>query len=86
MRDLLFLAQNDAGGLWVGGLFFLWLILGILALVLWVWALVSAIQNPALDSTMRIVWVLVFVFTGFIGAIIYLLIGRNSRSGRGEAL
>src|SRR5690606_24114050 len=56
VSDLFLLAQNDAGGLWVGGFFNLWAILGILALVLWIWALVSAIQNPALHSTMRIVW------------------------------
>lgn len=80
MNDLILLAQEDAGGLWFGGLFLIWVILAILGLVLWIWALVSAIQNPALDSTMRIVWVLVIVFTGFIGAIIYLLIGRNRRA------
>lgn len=80
MNDLLLLAQDNAGGLWFGGLFFIWVILAIIGLALWVWALVSAIQNPALDSTMRIVWVLVIVFTGFIGAIIYLLMGRGRHS------
>ncbi|MFP4144731.1 MAG: PLD nuclease N-terminal domain-containing protein [Phycisphaeraceae bacterium] len=45
--------------------------------VLWIWALIDAIQNPKLDDTMRIVWVLVIVFTQIIGAAIYLLIGRD---------
>ncbi|MCA9116905.1 MAG: PLDc_N domain-containing protein [Planctomycetaceae bacterium] len=68
--------------LWGGGLFML--IAGLLALaavVIWVWALVDAIRNPALDDTMRIVWVLVIVFTQIVGALIYLVIGR-SRSPR----
>ncbi len=74
----LLLAQN-AGDLFVGFgiLWVLMFLLGLAALAVWVWALVDAIQNPALDSTMRIVWVLVIVFTQIIGAIIYLAVGRS---------
>lgn len=54
------------------------IVVGIVFLAIWIWALVNAIQNPALDSTMRIVWVLVIVFTGIIGAAVYLLVGRGS--------
>ena len=82
----LLLAQNagDAGGFFVGFgiLWILMFILGIAALGVWIWALVDAIQNPALDGTMRIVWVLVIVFTQIIGAIIYLAIGRSRRTPR----
>jgi hypothetical protein len=83
----LLLAQNagDIGGFFVG-FSILWVfmaILGIAALAIWIWALVDAIQNPALDSTMRIVWVLVIVFTQIIGAIIYLAIGRSTRTPSG---
>lgn len=52
-------------------------VFGILSVIVWIWALVHAIQNPALDGTMRIVWVLVIVFTGILGAAIYLLVGRS---------
>ena len=55
-------------------------VLAIAGVVLWVWALVDAIRNPALDDTMRIVWVLVILFTNLLGAIIYLLIGRSTQS------
>lgn len=83
----LLLAQNsgDAGGILVGFgiLWILMFILGIAALGVWIWALVDAIQNPALDSTMRIVWVLVIIFTQIIGAIIYLAIGRSRSTPRG---
>jgi len=83
MNSLL-LAQN-AGDFFVGfGILWVFMaILGIAAFVVWVWALIDAIQNPALDSTMRIVWVLVIVFTQIIGAILYLAVGRSRRTPSG---
>ena len=79
--DWSLIAQNggDVGGL-LAGFGILWIlmfIVGLAALAVWIWALVDAIQNPALDSTMRIVWILVIVFTQIIGAIIYLAVGRS---------
>jgi hypothetical protein len=82
----LLLAQNagDAGGFLVG-IGILWLLMVILAIAafgVWIWALIDAIQNPALDGTMRLVWILVIVFTHFIGAIVYLAVGRSRRTPR----
>ena len=79
MSSLLLLAQ-DAGGLFIGFgiLWLLVLVFSIAAFGVWIWALVDAIQNPALDSTMRIVWVLVILFTSVIGALIYLTLGRSA--------
>ena len=77
LSQAMLLAQEEAG-LAIGGIFMLiWALLGIASFVIWIWALISAIQNPALDSTMRIVWVLVILLTNVIGAIIYLLVGRG---------
>jgi hypothetical protein len=50
-------------------------------IVLVVWALVDAIRVP--DESMyragsKLIWVLVILFAGFIGAIVYLTIGRPS--------
>lgn len=78
----LLLAQNAGDAGFFVGFGILWIvifILGIAALGVWIWALVDAIQNPALDSTMRMVWVLVIVLTQIIGAIIYLAVGRSRR-------
>lgn len=44
---------------------------------LWIYALVSAIKNERLDSTMRIVWVLVVILVNGLGALLYLLIAPN---------
>ena len=59
----------------------LMVLLGIIAVVVWIWALIDAIRNPGLEDTMRIVWVLVIVFTGILGAIIYLIVGRSTQAG-----
>lgn len=76
------LAQRGGEVVLFGGglLMIVWILLTLVGFVLWVWALVDAIRNPALDNTMRIVWVLVIVFTNIVGALIYLAIGRNSPS------
>ena len=81
MSPLLILAQQQvpdgggAGGFLVGG--FMMMLIGLAALVLFVWALIDAIKNPNLSDTERIVWILVIIFVGCLGPILYLLIGRN---------
>ena len=61
-----------------GGVFALFpCMFGLAALALWIWALVDAIQNKSMDSTQRLIWVLVIIFVPFIGPILYLLIGRK---------
>lgn len=58
------------------------ILLGIASLVLMIAALIDAIQVPN-DSDYRagtkVVWVLVILLAGFIGAIIYYLVGRPRR-------
>ena len=50
--------------------------IGIAATVFWIWMLVNAITNKGITDTEKIVWVLVIVFTHFIGALIYFFVGR----------
>ncbi|MEX1263260.1 MAG: PLD nuclease N-terminal domain-containing protein [Actinomycetota bacterium] len=57
-------------------------------LIFWVWALVDAIgvSDDSLYRTgSKLLWVLVIVFTGAIGAIIYLAIGRPERGAQPRA-
>ena len=48
----------------------------------WIWSLVDAIQRPDADweqaGQNKLVWILVLIFIGFIGSIIYLLVARPS--------
>jgi hypothetical protein len=55
-------------------------------IVLVIWALVDAIKVP--DDSMfqagnKLIWVLVILFAGFVGAIIYFVVGRPPGQGRG---
>ncbi|MBI3878493.1 MAG: PLDc_N domain-containing protein [Verrucomicrobia bacterium] len=50
-------------------------------LAFWVWMLVDCIRNPRLTDQQRLIWVPVIVFTHWLGALIYLLAGRNPRTG-----
>ena len=58
---------------------------GIAAAVLWIWMLVDCLVNEPSEGNDKIVWVLVLIFTSWIGALIYLLVRRPKRiaeSGR----
>ena len=60
------------------GLFFL-LFAGLFALaafVFWIWMLIHAVTSKGLGDGEKIAWVLVILFTHFIGALIYFFIGR----------
>src|SRR5258705_11751 len=63
------------------GAMLIWLLVAVAWIGVWIWALVDAIRNPALDSTTRLIWVLVILFAQVIGAVVYLAIGRSPRAG-----
>ena len=50
--------------------------LTVLAFVFWIWMLVHAVTNKGLGDGEKIAWVLVILFTHFIGALIYFVVGR----------
>jgi Phospholipase_D-nuclease N-terminal len=81
MNTLLYLsdAANNTAGVFFGlGAF--GLIIALVASVFWLWMLVDALTNPALDSTMKIVWALVIFFLHVLGALIYFFVARKSRT------
>jgi hypothetical protein len=62
-------------------LFFLFVFgIGILGTIFWIWMLVDCIQNRGLQESTKIIWILVIVFTHFIGALIYFFAGRPARN------
>ncbi len=66
------------------GLFALVAFGGILALALfafWLWMLVDCAQTPDSPASpnQRLIWILILVFTGWIGAIIYYFVERRAR-------
>ena len=57
-------------------------------IVLVIWALVDAIRVP--DDSMyragnKLIWILVILLAGFIGAIVYFFVGRPSGAGARSA-
>lgn len=68
-----------------GSLFVVFIVAG---LGLWIWALVDAIGVPNdsdYQSGTKLVWVLVIVLAGFIGAIVYFAVGRPDKGQRSSA-
>ncbi len=58
---------------------FVWFVaavIGFLIFVFWIWMLIHAITNKGLDSTEKLIWVLVVIFLHGLGALIYFFIGR----------
>jgi len=53
--------------------------LALLAFVFWIWMLVHAITNNGLTDIEKLIWVIVILFTHFIGALIYFFVGRPKR-------
>ena len=66
------------GGLAVLGIlgFFL---LGVCGTILWIWMIVECATREKSEGNDKIVWILVIVFTHWIGALIYLLVRRPQR-------
>jgi hypothetical protein len=54
-------------------------IVGLGALVLWIWMLVDVLTKEADDNNQRLIWGLVVGFTYVVGAILYLVIRRPER-------
>ena len=61
-------------------LFFpVFLCLSLLASVFWIWMLIDCAMNEPNEGTSKIVWILIILFTHFLGAGIYFLARRPER-------
>jgi hypothetical protein len=50
--------------------------------ILWLWMIIDCATNEPAEGNEKIVWILVIVFTHFLGALIYLLVRRPERIRR----
>ena len=53
--------------------------LSILAFVFWILMLIDCVKRKFKEDTEKIIWVLVLIFTGIIGALIYYFIVKNKK-------
>ena len=75
------LAQLHSSGAFVfGGIWLFMLLIVLLLCVFWVWMLIDALTNTALQGTEKVLWVLVILFGHFLGALIYFFVARGGRS------
>ena len=56
-----------------------WLLAGLLVFVFWVFMLGDCLMRKQKDSTEKLVWVLVLLFTHVIGAVLYWLIVKRKK-------
>lgn len=68
---------------WFFGPFFaVFGILALVALVVWIWALVDCVQvsdDSLYQSGNKLIWVLIIVFLNWVGGLLYFLIGKPDR-------
>lgn len=66
------------GGL--GSLEFLFILFVLLVpAILWLWALIDLLKSNFTDNMNKMIWAIVIIFIPVMGALLYLIIGRNQK-------
>ena len=65
---------------WIGGLSIGVILLGILLLIIWIWAIFDIIKRPFASMMVKLLWILAVLFFPFVGVIFYLIFGRRTSS------
>ncbi len=73
-------SDATAGGLFAGGVGILFLIVGLIASLFWLWMLIDCIVSP-MQGTEKILWFLVIFFLHLLGALIYFFMKRPGHRG-----
>jgi hypothetical protein len=60
-------------------IFLLFFVIGILGTLFWIWMLIDCATKEPSEGIDKIIWILVIIFTHFIGALIYFFIRRPER-------
>lgn len=75
-RFYMLLLQSDTS--WIADLGIGLIIIGIVLLLIWVWAIIDIARRPELSTIMKLIWIVVVVAFPFVGVILYLVFGRNT--------
>ena len=54
-------------------------ILGLLGTIFWIWMLVDCATRETIQGSEKVAWILIILFTHFIGAAIYFFVRRSRR-------
>jgi hypothetical protein len=66
-------------------LFFALIGTGLALFAFWVWMLIDCAQAPEDPANNRVAWILILVFTSWLGALLYFFIVRQPRLARERA-
>ncbi|MGC9435423.1 MAG: PLDc N-terminal domain-containing protein [Methanomicrobiales archaeon] len=58
---------------------FLFLLLGLIATIFWIWMLVDCVTREPDTGSTRLIWVIIIIFTSVLGALLYCIIRRPER-------
>lgn len=61
----------------LGGMLIFWLIFGFGGLILFLWALIDVLRRQFTNPNDKVLWIVLIVFIGWLGPILYLAIGRK---------
>lgn len=53
------------------------MIVGILLLIFWIWMIVDAAKRNFRNMVEKVIWIIIIVLGGWIGALIYFIVIRN---------
>jgi hypothetical protein len=62
-----------------GGLEWILIIIALAGVIFWIRTIIEIANSQFKDNTSKITWLLVVLLTGILGAIIYVVAGRQSR-------
>ena len=71
------LLQDDLS--WLLDLGIVAIIIGLILLAIWIWAIVDILKRP-MSGLMKIIWIVVVIAFPFVGVLIYLFLGRSTSS------
>ena len=64
----------------INALFFFFCIgVGLVIVVFWIWALIDCLNNESSEGNEKIVWILVIILLGAVGALLYYTVRRPTR-------
>ncbi len=53
-----------------------WLIIGLLLLAFWIWMIVDCAKRKFKNDLEKIIWILVIIFTNWVGSLTYFIVIR----------
>jgi len=65
-----------ASGVFACLIFAVFGIVSLAAFAVWLWMLIDAIKYTPSENNLKLIWILVIILTGIIGALIYMFVQR----------